>query len=75
MTTHAVQPLFSTPVYQNQPHSKAATRRLVVAQALDQSPVEALTSELQAHAQPLQVLAIGGMAEAHSGCIRSCAEG
>lgn len=60
MTTHAVQPLFSTPVYQNQPHSKAATRRLVVAQALDQSPVEALISELQAHAQPLQVLAIGG---------------
>jgi DNA-directed RNA polymerase subunit RPC12/RpoP len=59
MSTQAVQPLFSTPVYQRQPHELPATRRLLVSQTLEHAEVDALLAALQAHAEPLQVLALG----------------
>lgn len=59
MSTQAVHPLFSTPVYQRQPHALPATRRLLVSQSLEHAEVDTLIAALQAHAEPLQVLALG----------------
>lgn len=59
MSTQAVHPLFSTPVYQRLPHQLPATRRLLVSQTLEHAEADALLAALQAHAEPLQVLALG----------------
>lgn len=68
MSTQAVHPLFSTPVYQRLPHELPATRRLLVSQTLEQAAVDALLAALQAHAEPLQVLALDDSCGAGEGC-------
>lgn len=73
MSTQAVQPLFSTPVYQQQPEALPAVRRVLVSQTFDHPDSTALRASLQALDAPLQVLVLADQDASALGC-ECCAD-